>query len=346
MKICVVVGTRPNFIKAAPIIRELKKQNIEHVLVHTGQHYDEEMSIFFFKELGLPIKIRNFGATDFIDIMVMFREYLKGYKPDMVIVFGDVDSTLAVSLVTSRMGVKLVHIESGCRSFDNTMPEEINRILIDHMSNILFCNNSYDFNNLIRENIDSAKICISGNTMVDSLLYMEPKIPKLVHNDFILLTIHRQSSVDDKKTLTDLVETFVKISKYKKIVFPIHPRTLKNIKEIGLFDKVNKNFLCTPPLRYTEFLSYIKNANIVLTDSGGVQVDAAVLGTPCITLRDNTEHKFTLDCGANILVGVDKKRIRKAVKRILRKPVKFQLNDNLMDGKASERIIRRLCENI
>ena len=324
MKIIVVVGARPNFMKAAPIIRELDKhKDIEYVIVHTGQHYDSNMSDIFFKELNIPKpKISlNVGsgshASQTAKIMERFEVVLEEEKPNIVIVFGDINSTIACSLVVSKMeDIALAHIEAGCRSFDRKMPEEINRVVTDHLSDYLFCPTFDDKANLLKEGISEDKIHLVGNVMLDNLFYNLKKPCDLTIPDkYALLTIHRASNTDNKENLESILETVNIITKDISVIFPIHPRTEKQIKFFKLEHLLEKLDVIEP-LGFIQFSHYLKNAKFVLTDSGGVQVESSALGVSCITLRDNTEWKYTIEIGSNNLTGINRDKILQVASRV------------------------------
>ena len=353
MKIILVVGARPNFVKVATIIREIKKyDDIEYKLIHTGQHYDNNMSDIFFKELEIPKPDLNFGvgsashANQTAKIMTLFEDYCLNEKPDIVLVVGDVNSTLACSIVVSKLqGVKLGHIESGERSFDREMPEEINRIVTDVLSDYLFCTTQKAVDNLLKEGCDKDKIHLVGNVAIDTLLYNIKKLPDIkVNRPHILCTIHRQSNTDVRNNLRIILKAIKRISKEFKVLFPIHPRTLNKIKKFK-FNKYLRYCIVLEPMNYKDFLYNVKNASLVITDSGGVQVETTVLDIPCLTVRENTEWKFTLTEGTNKLVGVNTNQIINEVYSILNKSPKSNLsksNKKLLDGHASERIVKIL----
>lgn len=343
MKIMIVVGTRPNVIKAAPVIRELEKhKDIEYMIIHTGQHYDFNMSDIFFSELNIPepeVSL-NVGsdthARQTSIIMQRFESILDYERSDIVMVFGDVNSTLACSLVVSKIdGVELAHVEAGCRSFDRRMPEEINRVVTDHLSDYLFCATSKDKKNLINEGIDKKKIFLVGNVMLDNLFYnLQSSYDFKEQGDYALVTIHRASNTDEKKNLKKILTILNVISKDIKVIFPIHPRTKKQVnlfKLTKLLDNVN----VIDPLGFIEFSHYLKNAKFVLTDSGGIQVETSALGIPCITLRKNTEWDYTLTEGTNILTGLNKDKILQVIESFKTKKY-FKQNEQ---NKASEKIV-------
>ena len=356
MKILSVVGTRPNFIKIAPLINEIKKHSeIRHILVHTGQHYDEEMSKLFFDELEIPKPDINLGIgsasdiTQTAGIMPELEKIILKEDPDLVIVVGDVNSTLAAALTAKKCNVKVAHVESGLRSFDRTMPEELNRILTDHISDLLFTTEESGNKNLANEGIDKNKVFFAGNVMIDSLLIHKEKASKskileklqLTKKSYAVLTLHRPSNVDNKKSLEHVIDILDKIQQKIKIVFPIHPRTLKNINKFKLSQKLKnqKNLVITGPLGYLDFMNLMINSRFVLTDSGGVQEETTVLGVPCITMRNTTERPVTMEQGTNVLVSTDKSKIINAANRLVEKANIKAGIPTLWDGKAAKRII-------
>lgn len=350
MKIISVVGARPNFMKIAPIIREMNKYNdITSILVHTGQHYDKNMSESFFKDLNIPYPDYNLGigsgshAEQTAKIMIEFEKVCIKEKPDIVIVVGDVNSTIACALVAKKMNIKVAHVEAGLRSFDWDMPEEINRILTDRISDYLFVTEQSAIDNLKKEGFDDSKIFFVGNVMIDSLLDNIDKKTDIVKRlnlkskDYCVITLHRPSNVDNKEKLEYILDILNNIP--FRIVWPIHPRTLKNIESFGLKEET-KNFLLLDPLGYLDFITLISECKFVLTDSGGIQEETTYLGIPCITMRENTERPSTITLGTNKLL-IKKEDILNAIKN---------LNKNhsippLWDGKTAERIIKILREN-
>jgi len=373
MKIICVVGARPNFVKIAPIIEEMKKHpDIETILVHTGQHYDYEMSKLFFEDLGIPVPDIHLGissgshAEQTADIMKRFELVLLKEKPDYVLVVGDVNSTIACSLTASKLRIKIIHIEAGLRSFDRSMPEEINRVLTDALSDILFTTERSAEENLLREGIAKEKIFFVGNVMIDTLIKQREKAQKsdilfrlgLIASKlktqnsklapYALLTLHRPSNVDHNKRLSNIFEALSVIAKELAIIFPIHPRTRKNIVEFGIDKKfsayepnhsIGKGISLIEPLGYLDFLNLMVNAKLVLTDSGGVQEETTVLGIPCITLRENTERPITVTKGTNRVVGTNKERIIVESLKALNKNNRTSHVPELWDGKASTRIV-------
>ncbi|HRT46115.1 MAG TPA: UDP-N-acetylglucosamine 2-epimerase (non-hydrolyzing), partial [Desulfomonilia bacterium] len=322
MKILNVVGARPNFMKIAPLIRDMnaRKDRIEHLLVHTGQHYDKSMSDDFFVQLGIPQPDVNLGigsashAQQTAKILTAFESVLVEHNPDMVVVVGDVNSTMACALVAAKSGVKVAHVEAGLRSFDRTMPEEINRILTDALSDLLFTTEEAGNENLRREGIPQEKIFFVGNVMIDTLVHClaamppGPPHPGLEKKEYAVITLHRPSNVDHPETLKGMLRAFQDISKNLKLVIPLHPRTRANIERFGLSDALRaleENAVVTGPAGYVDMLRLVKDSRMVITDSGGIQEETTYLGVPCITLRANTERPSTVTLGTNTLVGSD-----------------------------------------
>ena len=335
LKIVNIVGARPNFIKIAPILKEMAKypDRISPILVNTGQHYDREMVDFFFHDLDIPEPEISLGvgsgshAQQTARIMMEFEQVCEELSPNLVLVVGDVNSTLACSLVASKMGIKVAHVESGLRSFDRTMPEEINREVTDLLSDFLFTTCEDANQNLLKAGIPEEKIFFVGNVMIDSLnghLSQARKRPvlsdlKLIEKEFAVITLHRPSNVDNSVILSRLLEVFDEIQQRIRLVFPAHPRTVKNIEKFKLLDKVQgmKNLKIVSPLGYLEFLALVDSSKFVLTDSGGLQEETTVLDVPCLTLRENTERPVTIRLGTNILVGLNFKKILKEANNIL-----------------------------
>ena len=392
IKILSVVGARPNFMKIAAICEAVREYNatnnslsIDHVLVHTGQHYDANMSDMFFNDLELPSPNLFLGvgsgshSAQTAKIMEGFERVLLVEKPDIVIVVGDVNSTLASALVTKKTSwtnqtgrdfiPKLVHVEAGLRSFDRTMPEEVNRIVTDALSDVLFTTEESANENLKREGVQAEKIHFVGNVMIDTLLRYRSKAKEstilkdlqLFDKDhakpYAILTLHRPANVDDRETLIKMLDAFLQISRDMPLVFPVHPRTLKQIQEADLGDYFVDHFIdrpqpwdsrvrirLLPPLGYLDFLELMSLAQVVLTDSGGIQEETTILGVPCITLRDNTERPVTLTHGTNVLVGSDCKKIIEEFTRVVRGQREIPSAPQLWDGHAARRIIRILVE--
>jgi len=363
MKILNVVGARPNFMKIAPIHREMGKYpQIEPVLVHTGQHYDEKMSKLFFQDLQLPEPDVYLGVgsgthtEQTARIMLAFEKVMEEQKPDLVLVVGDVNSTAACSLVASKMQTKIAHVEAGLRSFDRTMPEEINRMITDALADFLFVTEKSGLENLKNEGIADEKVFFTGNVMIDSLSFFlekakESSILSDLHvngSPFALVTLHRPSNVDVKDNLEDLLHTLSVIGKDVKIVFPMHPRTKKMIETFDLQNYISssENLIITDPIGYLDFMQLMQNAKLLLTDSGGIQEETTYLGIPCITIRENTERPITIDLGTNVLVGPQSERIIEETNKILSGNGKKGKVPELWDGHAAERIVKILVERL
>lgn len=353
-KILSVVGARPNFIKIAPVDKAFRKYGkaVSHKICHTGQHFDDCMSKVFFDDLKMPRPDFYLGigggshASQTARIMLELEQVFKAEDPDLVIVPGDVNSTLAAALVASKMGIPIAHIEAGLRSFDNSMPEEINRIITDVVSDYLFVTEHSGIKNLRDEGIDNEKIYFVGNTMIDTLeahydlIEDSPVVENmgLTKGNYILATFHRPTNVDDKEGLKALMHTLEQLANKRKLVFPVHPRTRRNIRDHGLENNIPKNLILTQPLGYIEFLSLMRYAELVITDSGGIQEETTYMGVQCITVRKNTERPVTIDVGTNHLVGTDPEKVEKIALDILDGIVKPGRIPELWDGKAAKRI--------
>ena len=362
MKVINVVGARPNFMKVAPLIRAMRGQKgkFSSILVHTGQHYDESMSGNFFKQLEIPDPDINLGvgagshAEQTGKIMMKFEEVLLRSRPDMVIVYGDVNSTIACSLVSCKLGISVAHVEAGLRSFDKTMPEEINRILTDSISDLLFTTEERANQNLKREGIPEEKVKFVGNVMIDSLKHSLEKVKHiplpfadLEEHNYALITLHRPSNVDNPLILDNVLEAFSRIAREIKLVFPIHPRTKKNIQSYNLKHKlkgISKNAIISEPIGYLEMLRLMKSAKLVITDSGGIQEETTYFGVPCITMRENTERPVTVDIGNNVIVGNDIDALNASFQKIISNNFKEGSIPPLWDGKAAQRIVAILSE--
>ena len=352
--IILVVGARPNFMKMAPLYDELKKRNLPVILLHTGQHYDENMSKVFFEDLGMPKPDIYLGvgsashAKQTAKIMIDFEEVCEKDIPAMVVVAGDVNSTIACALVAKKLSIPVGHVEAGLRSFDMEMPEEINRILTDRISNLLFTPSRDANQNLTKEGMDSKCIKLVGNIMIDSLLNNIEKSEvstihqrlKIKKGNYALITLHRPSNVDYEDSLTRIVEALEFIGENIPIIFPVHPRTTNMINEFGLENRINQipNLILTKPTGYLDFLALIKYSNVVLTDSGGLQEETTALGIPCITLRENTERPITVEEGTNTIVGNKTENILKEWKNIVTNGGKSGRIPELWDGKTAIRI--------
>ncbi|MCB0749357.1 MAG: UDP-N-acetylglucosamine 2-epimerase (non-hydrolyzing) [Ignavibacteriae bacterium] len=361
-KIISVVGARPNFMKIAPLHRAFKKysDSIQHLICHTGQHYDEKMSKVFFEDLELPKPDFYLGvgsgshAEQTAAVMVKFEKILLEEKPDMILVVGDVNSTIACSLTASKLHIKIVHVEAGLRSGDRQMPEEINRVLTDSISDMLFVTEKSGLENLKREGISDGKVFFTGNVMIDSLAYFKPKVVNsTILNDFeltpqkyVLVTLHRPSNVDSKDQLIKLINVLNSIAEKRKVLFPIHPRTMKNLTDFGLMEKINKNLILTEPIGYLDFLALTSNAELIVTDSGGIQEESTYLGVQCITLRTSTERPITVEVGTNQLLGTDLEKAQKVALEVLNGKLKLGGIPELWDGKAAERIAEIISKKL
>lgn len=354
-KICIVVGTRPNFIKVTQFKRVNSYFNdVEIRIIHTGQHFDEKMSKIFFSQFKMqPDEMIQLNAGtvngQIGEIMTKLEAYFLDFKPDLVVVVGDVNSTLAGALVANKMNIRLAHLESGLRSFDRTMPEEINRIITDQLADELFVTEESGIRHLIQEGKQPGQIHFVGNTMIDTMLAFEPEIEAsniiedlgLEAGKFILMTMHRPATVDSKEGLEHLFSLLVQIDSGFKIVFPIHPRTLKNIHNFGMDAELKKikNLVLTEPLDYFSFQKLIKYCRFILTDSGGIQEESTQRGVPCLTLRPNTERPVTITLGSNTLVPFNSEAVLANINSILSGTYKHGQIPPLWDGKATERVI-------
>jgi UDP-N-acetylglucosamine 2-epimerase (non-hydrolysing) len=341
-----VVGARPNFMKVAPVLEALRpRENVTQTLVHTGQHYDSNMSDVFFQQLGIPPAHLNLGvgsgthAKQTADIMTRLEPVITESKPDVVLVYGDVNSTVATALVCAKLGVLVGHVEAGLRSFDRTMPEEINRLVTDQLADLLFTPSEDGDANLRREGVTAEKIFRVGNVMIDSLLRLLPLARQQPRTGFperyALVTLHRPGNVDDAGTLRSILESLLEVSQEMAVIFPAHPRTRKRITEFGLNPA---QLRLIEPLPYVDFLALLCGATVVITDSGGIQEETTYLGVPCLTVRENTERPITVSQGTNVLVGHDSGRLRDEVSKVLSGNPKKGTIPALWDGKAGERI--------
>jgi len=395
MKILTIVGARPNFMKAAPIIAAVNEHNkkvsahsaawregpaetIQHILVHTGQHYDDLMSGSFFSDLNLPTPDVHLGvgsgshATQTAEVMKKFEAVLATNKPDVVVVVGDVNSTLACALVTAKMSLdsdgsrpSIAHVEAGLRSFDRSMPEEINRVLTDHVADLLFVTEESGLQNLRNEGLPPDRIHFVGNTMIDSLLAFKEKADAspILENlrlrmeagkngvrsitRYALLTLHRPANVDHRDSLLKILAGLEDVAADCPVVFPVHPRTRRRIKEFALESHLRLNgngrhgIILTDPLRYPDFVCLMKHAAVVVTDSGGVQEETTCLGIPCVTVRENTERPVTVEHGTNIVAGTETEGIKAAIRQQMgRKPTDGV--PQKWDGRAATRIVELL----
>lgn len=359
MRILNIVGARPNLIKMAALIEAMRgTPGLEQRLVHTGQHYDARLSDVFFADLGLPQPdvFLNVGsdthARQTAAVMLAFEPALLEYQPDFVCVVGDVNSTLACALVAAKLGVKVAHVEAGLRSFDRSMPEEINRLLTDALADYLFTPSEDGDANLLREGVPLERIFRVGNVMIDTLLRHRARAVQIAPlaswglrpAHYAVLTLHRPSNVDDPAVLRGLLETLLLVQEQLPIVFPVHPRTRQRLQAFGLNDMLKRasQLHVIEPLGYFEFLGLMAQAGIVLTDSGGIQEETTVLGVPCLTLRENTERPITVTHGTNQIVGLDQARILGAVAKILEEGLPPHRIPPLWDGRAAQRIVEAM----
>ncbi len=358
MVVC-VVGTRPNFMKMAPVLRGLEKLNVPHILVHTGQHYDRNMSKVFFDDLKIkkPEVFLGVGSGSHAEItgkiLIKFEKTCMKTNPSLVVVAGDVNSTLACSITAKKLNIPVAHVESGLRSFDKNMPEEINRIMIDHISDLLFVSEKSGIKNLKKEGIKKEKIFFVGNSMIDSVQsFLSKSLGKkpwlkydLEKFNFILVTFHRPSNVDNELSLKAITIMLNKISKSTKIIFPIHPRTLNNLKFFKLC--LNNRVTLVDPLSYIDFLGLMAVSKAVITDSGGVQEETTFLNIPCITYRKNTERPITIESGTNFLVGNDTNLAFDTFMKIVEGKIKKKKNRlPKWDGLSGKRISEKIKEYI
>ena len=351
MKVINVVGARPNFMKIAPIVEAMKQApSIDQLLLHTGQHYDEGMSDVFFRDLGIPQPDIHLGvgsgshAQQTARVMVEFEKVCLEQKPDLIVVVGDVNSTMACTIVAAKLMTSVAHVEAGLRSFDRAMPEEINRLVTDALADLLFTTSRDADENLKKEGVDPKKIHFVGNVMIDTLMKQRARAAELNMPErfgveaghYALVTLHRPSNVDDPTVLAEILEALHQIGRTMPVIFPIHPRTRKRVEEFGLsLDGVRT----VEPLGYLEFLNLMSTAGVVLTDSGGLQEETTILRVPCLTLRYNTERPVTIDHGTNIMVGPVKTRILSAFQRIVSGDWKPGGPPELWDGSAAARIV-------
>ncbi|MCP4049120.1 MAG: UDP-N-acetylglucosamine 2-epimerase (non-hydrolyzing) [bacterium] len=363
-KIILVAAARPNFMKIGPVVRELKRYPdlFESIIVHTGQHYDKNMSHTFFEQLNIPLADINLGvgsgshAWQTAEVMKRFEEVVLKERPDLVVVAGDVNSTMGCSIVAAKLHVPVAHIEAGLRSFDRRMPEEINRLVTDAVADILYTPSQDADRQLLKEGAVKEKIVFVGNVMIDTLenQLKEVKVARfykdigLVKGNYVLLTLHRPSNVDIEKVFSGIWGVIDKISQDTKVIFPIHPRTRKKVSEFGFRYKSFSNSIeegvinLLDPLGYNEMLSLTMNAGMVLTDSGGLQEETSYLDVPCITIRDNTERPVTVTNGTNYLAGTDPENIYRAYKNIINGNNKRKQELKYWDGKAAHRIVEHL----
>ncbi len=361
-KVLLIAGARPNFMKVAPIYAEMKRRSAEFApkIVHTGQHYDAAMSDAFFDDLGMPKPDIHLGvgsgshAVQTAKIMTEFEPVVLAEKPDWVLVVGDVNSTIACALVCSKLGIKVAHIEAGLRSRDRSMPEEINRILTDSISDLLFTTSQDADENLKQEGIPAENIVFVGNVMIDSLLeHLKLAEKSNVRQDlgvndidYAVVTLHRPSNVDDKPTFSGILDALLAISEKLPIIFPVHPRTKAKLEEFGFAERIaSSNIRLIEPLGYLDFMRLYSGAKLVLTDSGGLQEETTVLTIPCLTLRHNTERPITIEMGTNVLVGTEPEAIKVGAGKALGNDRNSDTKiPPLWDGKAAGRICDALSK--
>ncbi len=353
MHILHVVGARPNFMKAAPVLRAIQNAGQKQTLVHTGQHYDVNMSDVFFQELKIPAPDVNLAvgsgshAQQTAEIMARFEAVVQQRKPDVVLVYGDVNSTVAAALVCAKLLVPVGHVEAGLRSFDRTMPEEINRLVTDQLSEILFTPSADGDTNLLREGIAREKIHFVGNVMIDTLVRLLPLATQAKKNgsprQYALVTLHRPANVDDPQMLRKILASMLALNKDLPVIFPVHPRTRQAIRQFGL---ETDGIRMTDPVSYLEFLALQCRATVVITDSGGIQEETTYLGIPCLTARANTERPVTVEIGTNILIGDDMEKLRTETLNVLNGRGKKGSVPPLWDGHASERIASILTNRL
>jgi len=353
MKVMHVIGARPNFMKAAPAIAAIAtKPRLSQKIIHTGQHYDKNMSDVFFTQLGIPHPDFNLGigsgthAVQTAQTMIKLEEVLLAEKPDLVLVYGDINSTVAAALVCAKIGIKIGHVEAGLRSRDRSMPEEVNRVVTDQLADLLFTPSRDGNANLLKEGIPVEKIHFVGNLMIDTLIRQlnfakMPMIPE-IDGKYILVTLHRPSNVDDPEMLGKIIEALGEISKEVPVIFPIHPRTRLRLAGSSFQASGFKNLHLVDPLGYLEFLALQKNAVAVVTDSGGIQEETTYLGVPCLTVRENTERPVTVAIGTNILVGRDMRLLKSEINHILNGKSKRGGIPEFWDGKAGDRVAQVL----
>jgi UDP-N-acetylglucosamine 2-epimerase (non-hydrolysing) len=360
IKLLIIAGARPNFMKVAPLIKCIHghgvngSQNslgLKYRLVHTGQHYDEKMSDIFFTELGIPAPDINLGvgsgshAVQTANVMAKFEPVCEQEKPDWVVVVGDVNSTMACTLVCAKMGIKVAHVEAGLRSFDRTMPEEVNRLVTDALADLLLTPSADAGENLKREGVSDSKIKLVGNVMIDTLVENLEKARashllknlEVKNNEFVYVTLHRPSNVDNSVSLRSIIDELKRLGNRLTVIFPMHPRTRKMCEQFGISLEGNSRLKILDPIGYHDSLSLTENARLVLTDSGGLQEESTYFRTPCLTLRPSTERPVTITLGSNKLTDLD--RLRADLDAVLARETKFGAIPQFWDGHTSERIL-------
>lgn len=366
--IACVVGARPNFMKMAPLLRAMESYpNLQPTLIHTGQHYDSNLSDVFFEELEMPRPDISLGVgsgkhgEQTARILTAFEEVLEkgpesgdGYS--MVVVVGDVNSTMAAALAAAKLRVPVAHVEAGLRSFDRTMPEEINRIVTDSISNLLLVSEPAGIENLRHEGHPDEQVHLTGNVMIDTLRALLPKAQaldtlsrfSLASKQYCLVTLHRPANVDDAETLSGLLDVLAEISKEMPVVFPVHPRTKSRLEQFGLTGRLSEapGIIEAPPLGYLDFLALSSQAKVVVTDSGGLQEESTALGVPCLTMRPNTERPITVEQGTSTLIGSDAEKLRYHLREVLEGKYRQGTCPELWDGRAAERIARVVSDSL
>jgi UDP-N-acetylglucosamine 2-epimerase (non-hydrolysing) len=363
VKIANIVGARPNLVKIAPLMREMRRHaEIQPLLIHTGQHYDEKLSDVFFRQMGIPEPDVNLEvgsgsqASQTAEILKRIEPVFVEHRPDLVLVVGDVNSTIAASLAAAKLGIPIAHVEAGLRSFDRGMPEEINRVLTDAISDYLFVTEEDAIENLLHEGRPRERIYLVGNVMIDALQQFLPIARRSnignelglagggSYRPFGVLTLHRPSNVDSIPTLQALMRAIEDVAAKLPIIFPVHPRTRQKLDQMSSKNHYKTRLI--PPLGYLDFLCLLSHARLVLTDSGGIQEETTALGVPCLTLRENTERPVTVSEGTNQIVGQDPARIARAASEILNGETKTGHVPHLWDGKASERIVEIILREV
>lgn len=352
MKVLHVAGARPNFMKVAPLVHAFEQSGVAAPICHTGQHYDERMSKLFFEELGIPRPAVNLEvgsgshAVQTASIMERFEPVVLSEKPDLVVVVGDVNSTIACAMVCAKLLVPVAHVEAGLRSFDRTMPEEVNRVLTDAISDMLYCSEPSGVENLRREGVPAARIELVGNVMIDTLLRHRDRAAATgarerlaPEGDYVLVTLHRPANVDTGPAARGFVDALLEVAAMAPLVFPAHPRTRESFRRHGELDRLasHPRVSLLDPLGYLDFLSLMMGARLVLTDSGGVQEETTALGVRCLTLRPNTERPATVSQGTNTVIGTDPRAVVEGARGALASPVEGRVPD-LWDGRAARRI--------
>jgi UDP-N-acetylglucosamine 2-epimerase (non-hydrolysing) len=358
MRVLSVVGARPNFMKLAPVDRELVKRGAEHVIVHTGQHYDPGMSDAFFEELWIPAPDHDLGvgsgshAQQTAAVMQRLEPIIVELRPDIVLVYGDVNSTVAAALVAAKLQVRVAHVEAGLRSGDWTMPEEINRVVTDRLADLLFLPSRDAAEHLSAEGVPPERMHFVGNVMIDTLCWALPQAQArnaparlaVADRPYAVVTLHRPSNVDDPAALRELLDALARLAARVEVLFPVHPRTRKRVQELGRRASAERGVRMLDPLGYLDMLGLVAGAALVVTDSGGLQEETSFLGVPCLTVRPNTERPITCTHGTNRLVLPQRETILKAAERALARRAPARPVIERWDGHAAERIVRVVCE--